>query len=160
MAASTIAGGLGGCPPGNSGLAIASRAATPALLTTDSVATGGTLNTQIIPLVTWIQSPGQAQLGAPVRLDLLGPPGSPVVLFLGARRAHLVIPGIPGHVLLDFTVVRSLPLILLDAQGRFALTVSVPLDPALRHLHVFFQGVAFPPAQLPTITNLGDLRLR
>ena len=48
----------------------------------------------------------------------------------------------------------------IGSTGSVPLSFTVPADPSLRGRSVYFQGVVFPPgAPLPTLTNLGDLRL-
>ena len=166
LGSARLHGGAGGaangvCPAGARGQAVLGSGATPARVTADCQVQGGLVNAVTIPRLPWVASPGSATLGTVTMLLFQGSADTVLLLCLGTGHGRLDLPGIDGPLLLDFATVVPLPLRSIPIGDVLALALPVPLDAGLRDQFVFLQALAFAPgAPLPSLTNLGDLRLR
>jgi len=146
------------CPPGANGHAIGGPGTHR--VASDCVLAGSTENLVTIPPLPEIVSPGLATRGMPVTLTLRALPGSVMLLYLDRAHQHLALPGIDGPLLVSLAAI-PVGLQSVGAGGSAPLVLPVPPDPLLRDELVFFQGVTFQPSvPLPSLTNVGDLRIR
>jgi hypothetical protein len=157
MGGGSLAGGQGTATAPNG--AAADSSPVQAQITSDVTLQGALRGAVLVGALPALASPGVATRGAPVTLQLSGPPGTLVLPYLDGRHGHQLLPGIGQPFLLSLAAV-PLPVQVL-VGGTHPWTLQVPADAALADLIVLFQGVAVLPAtQTVTLTNLGDLRLR
>jgi hypothetical protein len=82
------------------------------------------------------------------------------MLYFDIRHGFLWLPGIDGPFLLTLQPL-ALPLLGIGGSGAASLNLPVPQDPGLADQFVFVQGIALEPGHLlPSLTNVGDLRIR
>jgi hypothetical protein len=155
--------GAGGGPGTGAGPAVAGDRHFPAAtrVTTDCSLAGGMQSAMSIPPIPYLVSSGTARLGGQADLTLRGPAGTVALLFFHAIHQHVTLPWAEGAVLLPLDTALALVQLAIGTSGSVPLTFPVPTEPALRDRFAFFQAIAMTPfASRPSLTNLGDFRLR
>jgi hypothetical protein len=132
-----------------------------ARVTTDCTLGGGMVSATSIAPIPFLVSPGRAPLGGQADLVLRGPAGTVALLLFHAVHGHVTLPWAEGAALLPPESAWVLVQLAIGTSGSLPLTFPVPNDPALRDQFAFFQAIALTPsASRPSLTNLGDFRLR
>jgi hypothetical protein len=157
------AGGVGGsgipCSNGQPGAPVWARGPS-ARVTTDCTLVHAPINVMSIPPLPWVQSPIEAKRGTTATFTFTAKPQTVILLYMDGLHGYLPVPGIDGPFLLTGNPI-GLSLLVVGASGTLPLALAVPQDPSLEHQFVFFHGVALEPGRpMPSLTNLGDLRLR
>lgn len=130
--------GSGGGIPGQHGLAARGNVR----LTTETLLIGSTSGATTIAQRPVIQAPGGAFVGTTATWYLAGPAGQLVAFALDLDWLYAPLPAFDGALVLtpNFVLVSAL---VLDAQGTASHALTIPNNPALRHLTVYAQGLAF-----------------
>jgi hypothetical protein len=130
--------GGGGPTPGQQGFAARGNVR----LTTETFLIGATTGTTTLPPRPVIQTSGGVLLGNTLTWHVAGSPGQIVVLALDLDWRYAPLPLFDGALILTANAVLAAPIVL-DAQGNGSHSILIPNVPALRHLNVFAQGLAF-----------------
>jgi hypothetical protein len=137
---SQLRGGFGGIgpTPGQQGFAARGNVR----YTGETFLIGATTGATVLPQRPVIQVPGGVLLGTTLTWYLAGPAGQLVVFALDLDWQYTPLPMFDGGLVLTGNAVLVAALVL-DAQGSASHALAIPNDPALRHLNVFAQGLAF-----------------
>jgi hypothetical protein len=164
MSGCVITGGRAGtglyCSPVPNGFSVRTTSVLPSRVTADSTLGSPGSNVVVISSIPSLRTRVAAGMPSPIFVDAFGVPGTFLQLYLDGVHGYTPIPGIDGPFLLTPAAV-PLFLLIVGASGLATVPLMVPPDPALRHEVFFLQGAALQPAApLPSLTELGELRIR
>ncbi len=91
--------------------------------------------------VLGMHTPVDLQIGNTFTTRMLGEPGHALLLYVGTETLGLVPLPLVEQPALQFADMVVLGTILADAQGAADFTITVPNNPALRHLQVWWRGL-------------------
>ena len=95
-----------------------------------------------LPDGLWLQS--DVKIGGKATLEITGKPKGGYILLMSVAPAHVSFPGILNRdILVDLTVGAGVAAGALDAQGKAALSFTVPQNPTLTEKDFYFQVVDF-----------------
>ncbi|HEX6812067.1 MAG TPA: hypothetical protein VF384_10630 [Planctomycetota bacterium] len=137
---SQLRGGFGGIGPtaGQQGFAARGNVR----LTSETFLIGSTTGTTTLPQRPVIHTNGGVMIGSTLTWDVAGSPGQLLVLALDLDWRYTPLPPFDGALILTANAVLAAAMVL-DAQGNGSHSLPIPNVPALRHLDLFAQGLAF-----------------
>lgn len=98
-------------------------------------------------------------IGAPFTIRMIGEANAAHGIVVGVPDSQdTAVPGLGVLRLVPASIV-AFPPAALDANGRYALPLTIPASPALRGLEFGFQAVVVPGAGTPYLTQLSTLRI-
>lgn len=104
-------------------------------------ATGIVVGNLELGRVLGVHTPVDLQIGGTFTTRMLGEPGHPLLLYVGTETLGLVPLPLVEQPALQFADMVVLGTILADAQGAADFALTVPNNPSLRHLQVWWRGL-------------------
>ena len=159
---SKLIGGIGGGPKTGCSPAQRGAAASGNVTIASDVAVTGALSggARQVRSLAWLESPGSANLGGPVTVNMRGAPSTGLQLFLDAGFGVTPVSWVETPYL-GTAAPAYVASFVIGASGVLPLTFTVPFVPALSGRTFYLHALAIEPVtNAISLTNLGDLLLR